>query len=479
MKEKLEDKEELKEEESEILLYKELYNNKEKNSNKKINIDIFDNNNKKAERYILLNEENEILLCKEEEINKIKSKKESDEDIKIKELYNGQDDDSFYYLNKMHIRHKLLKNSIEFERTFSNSSIDKNDNYEMETLYKETQLEHPRKIIDGKIKRYPFFSWSGFFCCNRYDYSSLGLGYTTYFNTIKLSIIFFLIIFLINLVSIKECTKYNSIYDFKDGDLLKTTLGNTIIRRFNYSHVFCNKKEDCSELTATLYCHESFIDDIIAIRRFYNVDSYFLSHLSSFKMEKKEFKEFYDYSYLRQMKIIKFVYSFAGKNQESLTLSFGDYWFSDKIYYEYDEFYYYENNNYAKIVDNITDIIYYSCFNNSNNKDINFFNDSELIYIIWGITLATLIILIVFYYTFRKSISRDNKEYLKNKIFINDYTLVLHKLKIISDDYNQEINDLISFLNNILNSYKFLIEPDNENSKELHNINILIFQYLM
>ena len=36
MKEKLEDKEELKGEESEILLYKELYNNKENNSNKKI-----------------------------------------------------------------------------------------------------------------------------------------------------------------------------------------------------------------------------------------------------------------------------------------------------------------------------------------------------------------------------------------------------------------------------------------------------------
>ena len=179
-----------------------------------------------------------MLLCKEEEINKIKSKKESDEDIKIKELYNGQDDDSFYYLNKMHIRHKLLKNSIEFERTFSNSSIDKNDNYEMETLYKETQLEHPRKIIDGKIKRYPFFSWSGFFCCNRYDYSSLGLGYTTYFNTIKLSIIFFLIIALINLISIKNCMNYNSIYDFKDDTLLKTTLGNTIIKYFNYSYFF-------------------------------------------------------------------------------------------------------------------------------------------------------------------------------------------------------------------------------------------------
>ena len=161
---KRESKEESKEEEKQILLYNEIYwNNEDKNVNKKIDINIFDNDNKNVEKYILLNEENEILLCKEEEINKIKSKKESDEDIKIKELYNGQDDDSFYYLDKMHIKQNLLKNSIEFERTFSNSSIDNNDDYEMETLYKETQLEHPRKIIDGKIKRYQFFSWSGFF----------------------------------------------------------------------------------------------------------------------------------------------------------------------------------------------------------------------------------------------------------------------------------------------------------------------------
>ena len=164
MKEKLEDREKLKEEESEILLYNELYdNNQEKNLNKIININIFDSDNKKVETYKLLNEENEILLCKEEEINKIKTMKENDEDIKIKELYKGQDNDSFYYLNKNHIKQKLLKNSMEFERTFSNSSIDNNDDYEMEKLYKETQLEHPRRIIDGKIKRYPFFSWSGFF----------------------------------------------------------------------------------------------------------------------------------------------------------------------------------------------------------------------------------------------------------------------------------------------------------------------------
>ena len=472
MKEKLEDKEELKEEESEILLYKELYNNKEKNSNKKINIDIFDSNNKKAERYILLNEENEMLLCKEEEINKIKSKKESDEDIKIKELYNGQDDDSFYYLDKMHIKQNLLKNSIEFERTFSNSSIDNNDDYEMETLYKETQLEHPRKIIDGKIKRYPFFSWSGFFCCNRYDYSSLGLGYTTYFNTIKLSIIFFLIIFLINLVSIKECTKYNSIYDFKDDNLLKTTLGNTIIRYINKIHVFCNKSEDCSRLTITLNCHESFIDDIIAIRRHYNIEKDFLI-FSDFD-NRKEFREVFFFGEYN-VKTVRGSGLYINSNIKKMheyTQYTGPLWFNDSDDDQCDyDCYEYNRNNYD--YDNITDIIYYSCLDKSNYDIDNTYKNQNDFYVkIVVVTLVTLIILIIFYYTYKKSISRDNKEYLKNKIFINDYTLVLHNLKIVSDDYNLELNDLISFLNKILKTYKSLFNNDNENSQEINDINI-------
>ena len=56
---KRESKEESKEEEKQILLYNEIYwNNEDKNVNKKIDINIFDNDNKNVEKYILLNEEN-------------------------------------------------------------------------------------------------------------------------------------------------------------------------------------------------------------------------------------------------------------------------------------------------------------------------------------------------------------------------------------------------------------------------------------
>ena len=73
-------------------------------------------------------------------------------------------------------------------------SLDNKNKEEMEKIYKDIQLKHPRKIIDGKIKRYPFFSWSGFFCCNKPEYLSLGQGYISYFNTIKFLIVLFFII---------------------------------------------------------------------------------------------------------------------------------------------------------------------------------------------------------------------------------------------------------------------------------------------
>ena len=85
-----------------------------------------------------------------------------------------------------------------------------------------------------------------------------------------------------------------------------------------------------------------------------------------------------------------------------------------------------------------------------------------------------LLVLILFYFIYKIAISRDNEEYQKKKLFINDYTLVLHKLKIISDDYNQEIRDLISFLKDIIKNNKHLLLPLSNltNYGEINDFNI-------
>ena len=92
---------------SEKLLNDETEEKDKKFNNKSINLTIFDYTQKKLENFKLLNEEDEILLCKEEAFNDYISKKEDKgEEIKIKELFKGEDNDLFYYLNKTELRKK-------------------------------------------------------------------------------------------------------------------------------------------------------------------------------------------------------------------------------------------------------------------------------------------------------------------------------------------------------------------------------------
>ena len=233
------------EKESEELISEEIYEIEDKNKKsitKEINLNIFNYNTNKLEKYKLLNEEDELLLCKEEALNEIKSKKENkDEDVKIKELYKGEDNYSLFYLNKNELKKKYLKieGNLNEDKVERNSILDNQNEKEMEKLYKESVLKHPRKIVDGQIKKYNFFSFSGFFCCNRRDYLNIGQAYITYFNTIKLLIIIFSIMTLIHLALIKYCYKFSSVYNFRDDDFLsKTTLGNTVITYFNTTYFF-------------------------------------------------------------------------------------------------------------------------------------------------------------------------------------------------------------------------------------------------
>jgi len=147
------------EKESEELISEEVYaieNKTKKFSSKEINLSIFNYDANKLEKYKLLNDEDELLLWKEEELNKIKSEKENkDEDVKIKELYKGEDNNSLFYLNKKELKKKYLKieENLNEDKDDRNSILDNQNEKEMEKLYKESLLKHPRKIIDGQITK--------------------------------------------------------------------------------------------------------------------------------------------------------------------------------------------------------------------------------------------------------------------------------------------------------------------------------------
>ena len=95
--------------ENEELLYDESSEFENKKIPKEIDLNIYNSKEEKLENYKLLNEEEEIVLIKAEILNEIKAKKENkEEDIKIKELYNGEDNDSLYYLNKKELKKKIF-----------------------------------------------------------------------------------------------------------------------------------------------------------------------------------------------------------------------------------------------------------------------------------------------------------------------------------------------------------------------------------
>ena len=281
----------------EELLFIENEETEKQNINKEFHLKIFNYNEKKPDNYILLNQDEDLLLCKEEAIKEINSNKENKEEIKIKELFKGEDNDSFFYINKKETKKHFLKNIIELDKENENSKVDILDNKnkeEMEKIYKEIQLKHPRKIIDGEIRRYPFFSWSGFFCCNKQDYTSLGEAYISYFNTIKLLIIFFLLISIINSVLIKSYSQFSTVYKFPGkNNILNTTLGNTIIRYFNTSIKYFKKEKYDDYLNLKieipLDCGENLIDEFVYVQRGYNL-KYPIVYLGKVN---KEFKYFF------------------------------------------------------------------------------------------------------------------------------------------------------------------------------------------
>ena len=126
----------------------ELYQSRFEKSYDEIDIIFSDNENKDEEKYKLINDKNEILLCKEDKINEIRINKDNDNKIKIEELFKGEEDKSFYYINKEKLKEKYLNYLFQQNKYNDNLIINNQNKNEMDKLYKEIELKHPRIIID-------------------------------------------------------------------------------------------------------------------------------------------------------------------------------------------------------------------------------------------------------------------------------------------------------------------------------------------
>ena len=382
-----------------------------------IDVTFTNEQDKKEEKFKLFNEEKESLLIKED---LIKGKIDNYQ-IKISELFK-QENTEQYYLNKEKTKEKYLKNLLEIDKKEDDILLNKKDKNEMQILYRETSLKHPRKILDGEIFKYPFCSWTGCFTCQRFpkleknEFQQLGFGISSYFKTIKLFIFFFFIISSINFIAVGHYLGYTSVIN-DNNFFFKTTLGNTKVTTYNGVKYHIDKNTflylNCSNKKIGKFIYGLKLKKPSEVENIYNETEIKFKwgnydHLSNDKL--KNYNE----------KIIK---ECNLTNECNLNL---------------------DDNSSNDI------FLYYECIDidlipeNSSQNSLRSTTNLTVI--------LTFIILIILYYYYRTAIKLDNDYYHKDKITINNYTLILRGLKKKSKDFFKELNDLIEHLNNVINS---------------------------
>jgi len=424
--------------------------------NKQVDAVFTNEEDNKEEKYKLFDEEKESLLIKEA----LLPGKSDCYEVKISELFQGENNE-VYYINKEKSKEKYLNNCFETDKKGEDISFNNKDKNEMDALYREVCLMHPRKLINGEIQKYSFKSWTGFFLCQKYpkleknEFYPLGFGISSYFKTIKLFIFFFLIISLINLVAVYQYSRHKSVIN--DSNIFfKTTLGNTKITTYNsYIYHFTNQYPsiplDCQNKTIGKIVYAIKIKTPQGINEIINQ-----TELTFNETDRKK------YNYLTD----DHMNYYNKKRMENCNIN------STKcnliIDKDIDQF----------LDDNDYNYLFYECIDTSllpPNSEPNYLRT-----ITKGTAVFTSLILIILYYYYRGAIDIDTKTYHKDKVVINNYTLVLRGLKKNSNDYYQELNDLISHLNNVI-SKEMVISEDNTNDglkdfqDKIKNKNLYIF----
>lgn len=163
----------------------------------------------------------------------------------------------YYYINKNKVKKKYLKNFF-IPKIYNNNNLN-NKNPEELNQKKTLNVEHFRYY-----NNYSFCSWTGFFCFNKLpefensEFFSLGYGIYSYFKTLKLLILFFFIIFCINIISIIHFSKYNNT-NFSNNILIKTTLSNTKITKYNAILIYFNISNLCNTENIIFNCSNNEI----------------------------------------------------------------------------------------------------------------------------------------------------------------------------------------------------------------------------
>ena len=412
--------------------------------------------------YKLLYDDDALLLCKQrDDIQNY--------EVKIPELITKLDEvqDQYYYIDKNKMKDKYLKNvfSADIEDTLNNR-----DPKAVKQIHDQVVLKHPRQLVNGELKRFSFFSKTGwYFGCNRHnfeksDFDTLGIGITTYFKTIKLFIVGFLLLTIINAILIITYIKYQP--KSEEGFLFKATLGNTLISTYNG---FSYKIDKSKDNTVNLNCENKVVGKFIYCLGEKDDTSYTQSNLNRTILPTNDSKIIYYYNSFQD--VVNF-FNEQGENcfmksECSFTIKASDAKsFVDKLP--------------GLLIKQTYYYLYYECIdpelfpNSNNNKTVNDTNISNLRKLTTAdveneknslrnnvllVELITCVFLFVLYQFFKEGVKSDDINFQKDKLLINNYTLVLKNLSYTSGSIDSEFNDLVEHLNKLIDR-EFKLNPN-------------------
>ena len=380
--------------------------------------------------YILLKSETQALITKTPKIN---VENLSTEQL-IQILKNEKENESIF-INMSELEDKYLSNNSFEEDT---GLIETDDMKFMDKIYTDVIERHPFNVVEGKSRKLPCCSNTGWFCgcgkCRRSKLDSLGIGMIVYFKFLKallcgLFTICILNIFLIN--AYYSNNKSKNAQNYMDV-FFKSTIGNIGSTLYN-----------CIKIPISALTNHNYLIELQCGKMTLS-DSIIFGVPDNQEDDKQNKENCFNYlpfndnikvsSMCDMSSIIHERMSLCAEGSSSCSI-FIDMTLLECHYQPQFEYLY----------------LSYSCYNNEvslgyKDKTVK---RSDFSFIVVFIDISSMIILIMTFLVIEKCKEINNQKFMEESTFIRDFTLHLKDIHIKKTDIQQEYNDLIEHFNNI------------------------------
>ena len=356
--------------------------------------------------------------------------------------------------------------SIEDEKNFT-AEINSNDEIQMRKLFEEVERQHPRKIKDNRIEKYPLCCGTdtGIIGCgtasNVSDLNPFGIGITNYFKTVKAFSIIFLIMVIINIpvyVMYTQSHKENEVLTYQDA-LFKTTIGNIASTLYNCEKIPVSELETQSLLSLGILSTSSTSKDF---KVSLNCQGYAISAINLFGISTSQVDNIQnsanciDFGSSQNITISK-TCSFVGNVTEAAKYCIGNATSTCEFYLDSTKLI--NECQGEELYDNF--FLGYSCLDNE--LPIGFWKVSRenASIIVISIDVACILIFILSIIVISVSQKSNAKIYKENTNQISDYSIHIKDLELDYSNIDKEVDELLNHLNNVLH----LEENKKEKSK--------------